>query len=224
MAIWGQPRTLESLRGSGGGEAQGVLLNSILCGRKAKLQGQQQLRFEYEYEQQANIELDYEQRLYVENLEAVQDELRVYQALEYSGGLGKGVQDESMDEGRYEHPQHMRSYVSMVTQPMLPAQAEYAQYAHPVDEALLQRLERAGQPVPATAAFLQDDLAVMVVEGLLDQIELMKRQCVSTLEQIEHVGKCKAPAFEKPMVEPKQARAPLQHSQELVWVPVCTVA
>ncbi|KAG6869194.1 hypothetical protein C0995_003964 [Termitomyces sp. Mi166 len=104
----------------------------------------------------------------------------------------------------------------MVTQPMLPAQAEYAQYAHPVDEALLQRLEQAGQPVPATAAFLQDDLAVMVVEGLLDQIELMKRQCVSTLEQIEHVGKCKAPAFEKPMVEPKQARAPLQHPQELV--------
>ncbi|KAG6855517.1 hypothetical protein C0995_006091, partial [Termitomyces sp. Mi166 len=56
----------------------------------------------------------------------------------------------------------------------------------------------------------------MVVEGLLDQIKLMKRQCVSTLEQIERVGKCKAPAFEKPMVEPKQARAPLQHPQELV--------
>ncbi|KAG6884329.1 hypothetical protein C0995_010524 [Termitomyces sp. Mi166 len=79
------------------------------------------------------------------------------------------------------------------------------------------------QPVPATAAFLQDDLAVMVVEGLLNQIELMRRQCVSTLEQIECVGKCKAPTFKEPMVEPKQARAPLQCPQELVWAPVHTV-
>ncbi|KAG6881088.1 hypothetical protein C0995_001458, partial [Termitomyces sp. Mi166 len=108
--------------------------------------------------------------------------------------------------------------------PMLPAWAEYAQYAHPVDEALLQCLEWAGQPVPAMAAFLQDDLAVMVVEGLLDQIELMKRQCVSTLEQIERIGKCKAPTFEEPMVEPKQARAPSQRPQESAWVPACTIA
>ncbi|KAG6884072.1 hypothetical protein C0995_010998 [Termitomyces sp. Mi166 len=98
---------------------------------------------------------------------------------------------------------------------MLPAQAEYAQYMHPVDEVLLQRLEWAGQPVPATAAFLWDDLAIMVVEGLLDQIKLMRRQRVSALEQIECVGKCKAPAFEEPMVEPKQARALSQRSQEL---------
>ncbi|KAG6867729.1 hypothetical protein C0995_004604 [Termitomyces sp. Mi166 len=114
--------------------------------------------------------------------------------------------------------------MSAVTQPMLPAQAEYAQYMHPVDEALLQRLEWAGQPVPATAAFLWDDLAVMVVEGLLDQIELMKRQHVSALEQIERVGKRKAPAFEELMVEPKQARAPSQRPQELAWVPARTVA
>ncbi|KAG6895960.1 hypothetical protein C0995_011992 [Termitomyces sp. Mi166 len=109
-------------------------------------------------------------------------------------------------------------------QPMLPVQVEYAQYMHPVDEALLQRLEWAGQPVSATAAFLQDDLAVMVVEGLLNQIELMKRQHVSALEQIEHVGKRKAPMFEEPMVEPKWARAPLQCPQELAWAPACTVA
>ncbi|KAG6859674.1 hypothetical protein C0995_005846 [Termitomyces sp. Mi166 len=93
---------------------------------------------------------------------------------------------------------------------MLLAWAEYAQYVHPVDEVLLQRLEWAGQPVPAMVAFLQDDLAIMVVEGLLDQIELMKRQCMSMLEQIEHVGKRKAPTFKEPMVEPKQARAPSQ--------------
>ncbi|KAG6894944.1 hypothetical protein C0995_013451 [Termitomyces sp. Mi166 len=107
----------------------------------------------------------------------------------------------------------------MVMHPMLPAWAEYAQYAHSVDEALLQRLEQAGQPVPAMVAFLQDDLAIMVVEGLLDQIKLMKRQHMSMLEQIEHVGKCKAPAFEEPMVEPKQARAPSQCPQELAWAP-----
>ncbi|KAG6898493.1 hypothetical protein C0995_009465, partial [Termitomyces sp. Mi166 len=104
-----------------------------------------------------------------------------------------------------------------VTQPMLLAWAEYVQYMHPVDEALLQRLEWAGQPVPAMVAFLQDDLAIMVVEGLLDQIKLMRRQRISTLEQIEHVGKRKAPVFKEPMVEPKQARALSQHPQELAW-------
>ncbi|KAG6884275.1 hypothetical protein C0995_010629 [Termitomyces sp. Mi166 len=112
----------------------------------------------------------------------------------------------------------MRSY------PMLPAWAEYAQYMHPVDEALLQYLEWAGQPVPATVAFLRDDLAIMVVEGLLNQIKLMKRQRMSTLEQIEHFGKHKAPTFEELMVEPKWARAPSQRPQELAWAPACTVA
>ncbi|KAG6882337.1 hypothetical protein C0995_014965 [Termitomyces sp. Mi166 len=103
---------------------------------------------------------------------------------------------------------------------------EHAQHnhTHPVDEALLQRLEWAGQPVPATVAFLWDDLAVMVVEGLLNQIELMKRQRIFTLEQIEHVGKHTAPTFEEPMVEPKQARAPSQRPQELVWAPARTIA
>ncbi|KAG6893536.1 hypothetical protein C0995_000240, partial [Termitomyces sp. Mi166 len=111
-----------------------------------------------------------------------------------------------------------------VMQPMLLAWAEYAQYAHPVDEVLLQRLEQAGQPVPAMVAFLRDDLAIMVVEGLLNQIKLMKRQRVSTLEQIEHVGKRKAPMFKELMVEPKWARAPSQCPQELASVPVRTVA
>ncbi|KAG6881938.1 hypothetical protein C0995_016585 [Termitomyces sp. Mi166 len=176
------------------------------------------------------FEPDYKQRLYVKNLGVVQDEPCFYQAPEYSGGLGKGaayrppyMQDDSADEGCYEHPQQMRSYASAVMQSVLPSRAEYVQYVHPVDEVLLQHLEQAGQPIPAMAAFLQDDLAMMVVEGLLDQIELMKRQCITVLEQIEHVGKCKAPAFEEPMVEPKQARALSQHPQELVWVPACTV-
>ncbi|KAG6898472.1 hypothetical protein C0995_009579, partial [Termitomyces sp. Mi166 len=151
-------------------------------------------------------------------------------APEYSGGLGEGaayrppyMQDDLVDEGRYERPQQMRSYASTVMQSVLLLRAEYAQYAHPVDEVLLQRLEWAGQPIPAMVAFLQDDLAMMVVEGLLNQIELMRRQHVTALEQIERVGKCKAPMFEEPMVEPKQARAPSQRPQELVWAPARTV-
>ncbi|KAG6859336.1 hypothetical protein C0995_009578 [Termitomyces sp. Mi166 len=174
--------------------------------RSVRLQGQiTQLHWPQGH-QQARSELDYKQRSYVKSRGTERDELHPYQApAEYPGGLGKVVayrppysQDESTDEGRYERPHYTRSYAGM--------------YMHPVDEALLQHLEHAGQPVPATAAFLQDDLAVMVVEGLLDQIELMRRQRISMLEQIECVSKCKAPAFEEPMVEPKQAKA-------LSWLP-----
>ncbi|KAG6898875.1 hypothetical protein C0995_007997 [Termitomyces sp. Mi166 len=237
MAFRGQPHTSESLKGSGGGggprgppQQRSVRLQGQST-QTHQLQGQQQLRFEYEYEQQANIESDYEQCSYVENLGAVQDKSWAYQALEYSGGLGKGAayrppysQDESMDEGRYERPQYMRSYASAVTHPMLPAWVEYAQYMHPVDEVLLQRLEWAEQPVPAMAAFLRDDLAVIVVEGILNQIELIKRQCMSALEQIKCVGKRKVPTFKELMVEPKWARALSQHPQELAWAPACTIA
>ncbi|KAG6870237.1 hypothetical protein C0995_014393 [Termitomyces sp. Mi166 len=146
-------------------------------------------------------------------------------APEYSGGLGKGaayrlpyMQDDLMDEGRYELSQQIRSYDA------LPARAHYVQYMHPMNEALLQCLEWAGQPIPAMVAFLQDDLAVMVVEGLLNQIELLRRQHVTALEEIECVGKRKAPIFKELMVEPKRARAPSQHPQKLVWVPVHTIA
>ncbi|KAG6870490.1 hypothetical protein C0995_012662, partial [Termitomyces sp. Mi166 len=92
----------------------------------------------------------------------------------------------------------------------------------PVNKALLQRLERAEQPVSATAAFLQDSLAIVVLEGLLNQIEMMKRQCIIALEHIERTGKCKAPAYEELMVEPKQARAPARQPQEFVQAPAPT--
>ncbi|KAG6882769.1 hypothetical protein C0995_013796, partial [Termitomyces sp. Mi166 len=72
------------------------------------------------------------------------------------------------------------------------------------------------------AAFLQDSLAIVVLEGLLDQIEMMKRQRVTMLEHIEHTGKCKAPAYEELMVEPKQARAPARQPQEFVQAPAPT--
>ncbi|KAG6880659.1 hypothetical protein C0995_005122, partial [Termitomyces sp. Mi166 len=99
---------------------------------------------------------------------------------------------------------------------------EHAPYAQPVNKALLQRLEQAGQPVPATAAFLQDSLAIVVLEGLLNQIEMMKRQRVVALEHIERAGKHKAPAYKEPMVEPKWARAPVRRPQKFVRAPAPT--
>ncbi|KAG6877591.1 hypothetical protein C0993_005809 [Termitomyces sp. T159_Od127] len=62
-----------------------------------------------------------------------------------------------------------------------------------------------GQPVPPTALFLQDNLAVMVMEGLLDQIELMRRQHISALEQIDHAAKCKLSSPEEMVIKLKQA-------------------
>ncbi|KAG6858931.1 hypothetical protein C0995_002062, partial [Termitomyces sp. Mi166 len=72
------------------------------------------------------------------------------------------------------------------------------------------------------AAFLQDSLAIVVLEGLLDQIEMMKRQRITALEHIEHTGKHKVPAYKESTVEPKQARAPARRPQEFVWAPAPT--
>ncbi|KAG6882580.1 hypothetical protein C0992_011289 [Termitomyces sp. T32_za158] len=83
-------------------------------------------------------------------------------------------------------------------------------------ERLLGRLEAAGQPVPATASFLQDNLAVMVMEGLLNQIELMRRQRITALEQIEHAAKRKLPVHEGSSVEHKWARPPPPQPVEAV--------
>ncbi|KAG6894244.1 hypothetical protein C0992_006945, partial [Termitomyces sp. T32_za158] len=73
-------------------------------------------------------------------------------------------------------------------------------------EVLLQQLEAAGQPVPLTASFLQDNLAVMVMEGLLNQIELMRRQRVSALQQINRAAKCKLSSLEGVSGETKRAQ------------------
>ncbi|KAG6863213.1 hypothetical protein C0993_012445, partial [Termitomyces sp. T159_Od127] len=78
-------------------------------------------------------------------------------------------------------------------------------------EVLLQCLDAVKQPVPPTALFLQDNLAVMVMEGLLNQIKLMQRQCISTLEQIDHAVKRKLSSPEETIGKPKQAR------QQLLW-------
>ncbi|KAG6895390.1 hypothetical protein C0993_009618 [Termitomyces sp. T159_Od127] len=46
----------------------------------------------------------------------------------------------------------------------------------------------------------------MVMEGLLDQIKLMRRQHITTLEQIDHAAKRKLSIHEGSSVEPKQAK------------------
>ncbi|KAG6895780.1 hypothetical protein C0992_012638 [Termitomyces sp. T32_za158] len=88
------------------------------------------------------------------------------------------------------------------------ARREVAPQAQPEmgTEVLMQRLEAAGQPVPPTASFLQDNLAVMVMEGLLNQIELMRRQRVSALEQIDCAAKCKLSSLKGVSGEIKRAR------------------
>ncbi|KAG6875445.1 hypothetical protein C0992_003813 [Termitomyces sp. T32_za158] len=90
----------------------------------------------------------------------------------------------------------------------LPAEREYVPQVQLElgTEALLQRLEAAGQPVPPVALFLQDNLAVMVMEGLLDQIELMRRQHIATLEQIERAAKCKLSPQEGVSGEPRRLK------------------
>ncbi|KAG6885813.1 hypothetical protein C0995_009035 [Termitomyces sp. Mi166 len=174
------------------------------------------------------------QCLYIENvLYLGHEEPLPYQLPYYSGGFGEGAAyglqtgyREVDDEGHYEHPVQQHTYASVVMQPALPprpARQEHVPYTQPVNKALLQHLERAEQPVLATAAFLQDSLAVVVIEGLLDQIKMIKRQRVMALEHIEHAGKCKSPVYEEPVVEPKQARALVRQPQEFVWAPAPTV-
>ncbi|KAG6881390.1 hypothetical protein C0992_001187, partial [Termitomyces sp. T32_za158] len=57
----------------------------------------------------------------------------------------------------------------------------------------------------------------MVMEGLLDQIELMRRQRVTALEQIERAAKRKLTGYEGPSVEPKRARPQPPQPVEAVW-------
>ncbi|KAG6877143.1 hypothetical protein C0992_010719, partial [Termitomyces sp. T32_za158] len=73
-------------------------------------------------------------------------------------------------------------------------------------DVLLQRLEAAGQPVPSTVSSLQDNLAVMVMEGLLNQIKLMQRQRIVVLEQINHVAKHKILTQEGASGEPRRVK------------------
>ncbi|KAG6883413.1 hypothetical protein C0993_006333 [Termitomyces sp. T159_Od127] len=76
-------------------------------------------------------------------------------------------------------------------------------------EVLLQRLKAAGQLVPPTALFLQDNLAVMVMEGLLNQIKLMWRQRILVLEQIDHAVKRKLSSSEETVGKPKRTQQQL---------------
>ncbi|KAG6871127.1 hypothetical protein C0995_007920, partial [Termitomyces sp. Mi166 len=218
MAYWGPHQHGESSESFGGeeGPIQGPLQQHLV-----QPQGQQQNQLDYG-----------QQRPYVKNVAYLGcEEPLPYQSPYYSGGFGGGavygLQTEYRkvdNEGRYGRPIQQHTYTSVVMQPAWPprlSRQEHVPYMQPVNKALLQRLEQAGQPVPTMAAFLQDSLAIVVFEGLLNQIEMIKRQHVTMLEHIEHTGKCKAPAYEE-MVEPKRARASARQPQEFVQAPAPT--
>ncbi|KAG6894771.1 hypothetical protein C0992_004757 [Termitomyces sp. T32_za158] len=128
-------------------------------------------------------------------------------------------QEEERPGRQFQKMRHERYYQSRPIPCQAPAQT-YARAVAPVvreevvpqaqpemgTDVLLQRLEAAGQPVPPTALFLQDNLAIMVMEGLLDQIELMRRQRVSALEQIDCAAKRKLSSPEGVSGEIKRAR------------------
>ncbi|KAG6875739.1 hypothetical protein C0992_002592 [Termitomyces sp. T32_za158] len=128
------------------------------------------------------------------------------------------------EEGHHERVYHMgpswpqggvQSYACVVAQPWIEEYAPQAQMSMGT-ERLLGCLEAAGQPVPVMASFLQDNLAVMVMEGLLDQIELMRRQRITALEQIERAAKRKLPIHKGSSMEPKRARPPPPRPVEAV--------
>ncbi|KAG6876966.1 hypothetical protein C0992_011181 [Termitomyces sp. T32_za158] len=120
-------------------------------------------------------------------------------------------QEEERYERQFQEVHHKRYYQPGLSRCQAPAPT-YAHAVAPVmrrevvpqahsemgTEVLLQCLEAVEQPVPPTASFLQDNLAIMVMEGLLNQIELMRRQHISVLEQINHAAKCKLSSPEGP--------------------------
>ncbi|KAG6887360.1 hypothetical protein C0995_015801 [Termitomyces sp. Mi166 len=206
MAYWGPHQHGESSESSGGGGGP--------------IQGTPQQRLVWPQGQQNQPDYG-QQRPYVKNVSYLgHKEPLPYQSPYYSGGFGEGAAYGSQteyrevdNEGHYECLVQQHTYTSVVMQPALPpkpARQEHAPYVQPMNEVLLQRLEQAGQPVPAMAAFLQNSLAVVVIEGLFNQIKIMKRQCIMVLEHIERAGKCKASAYKEPVMEPKQARAPVR--------------
>ncbi|KAG6883684.1 hypothetical protein C0992_008134, partial [Termitomyces sp. T32_za158] len=128
-------------------------------------------------------------------------------------------QEEERHERQFQEVRHERYYQPGPSHRQAPAQT-YARAVAPAvkrevapqvqsemgTEVLLQQLEAAGQPVPPTALFLQDNLAIMVMEGLLDQIKLMRRQRISALEQINCAAKRKLSSPEGVSGETKRAR------------------
>ncbi|KAG6896209.1 hypothetical protein C0992_009715 [Termitomyces sp. T32_za158] len=110
-------------------------------------------------------------------------------------------QDKKVRHKRVHHPGlswpqgGVQSYARTVAQPLVEEYAPQAQMSMGT-EMLLGCLEAVGQPVPTTASFLQDNHAVMVMEGLLDQIKLMRRQRVTALKQIDRAAKRKLPGYE----------------------------
>ncbi|KAG6875571.1 hypothetical protein C0992_003263 [Termitomyces sp. T32_za158] len=153
-------------------------------------------------------------------------------------------QEEERHEHQFQEVRHKRYYepVPSCHQALAPtyacavapaARREVAPQAHPEigTEVLMQQLEAAGQPVPPTASFLQDNLAIIVMEELLNQIKLIKRQRISALEQINCTTKRKLLSLEGLAVvatayKPKVPEAPVeeilldQQDEEMDEVPL----
>ncbi|KAG6835154.1 hypothetical protein H0H93_004395, partial [Arthromyces matolae] len=71
---------------------------------------------------------------------------------------------------------------------------------------LLQRLEVAGHCVPADAEVLQDPLAIDIISGLLDEVDLLKRQRKQTLSTLSRAEKRRASTPEEDTSEVKRPR------------------
>ncbi|KAG6876870.1 hypothetical protein C0993_012424 [Termitomyces sp. T159_Od127] len=99
-------------------------------------------------------------------------------------------------------------------QPITEAVEEFVHSAQvtPMTKRLLRCLEAAGQPVLAAALFLQDNLAFVVIEELPNQIKLMKKQCVSALEQINCTSKHKVGGYKEPIIKVKRAQVQPLHT------------
>ncbi|KAH0581802.1 hypothetical protein H2248_011484 [Termitomyces sp. 'cryptogamus'] len=149
MAYRGQPKPGQSLQSSGWGgrPAQGQYRS------QPQQRIQQYVAVAYPgHEEPLPYQMPVHVRMDMDEEEEVHYECTYYPGLSWLQGGGQ-------------------SYAHAVAQPLVETYAPQAQMRMGT-EVLLGCLEAAGQPVPAMAEFLQDDLAVMVMEGLLNQIEL----------------------------------------------------
>ncbi|KAG6823675.1 hypothetical protein H0H93_003251, partial [Arthromyces matolae] len=76
---------------------------------------------------------------------------------------------------------------------------------------LMQRLENIGRQAPEDASFLNHEVAIEFVSGLVDDIELLRRQRQRTLGTLSRVEKRRAVSPDDSASEPKKPR----HGEEV---------
>ncbi|KNZ74479.1 hypothetical protein J132_06828 [Termitomyces sp. J132] len=113
-----------------------------------------------------------------------------------------------------------QSYAHAVAQPLVETYAPQAQMRMGT-EVLLGCLEAAGQPVPAMAEFLQDDLAVMHVTALEQIDRTAKRKLPVHEGAVAPVVACPGPAvaLTTPVLPAQPPAAPAQAAPIKSWVP-----